>query len=141
MKPKLSTAALSRSEARAVLRDKTFTAAFYCILFDSALLLEHGDLELLDALLYIVFSVVVLSDDVGLDALRVFVEIDYVVEIRTLYNERSCCAAPVEPGNRNTSLSYLVDTVYIINVKVSPAVCFYNNSVRTRALGYDCCSP
>ena len=111
------------------------------LLFDSALFLEHGDLELLDALLYIVFSVVVLSDDVGLDALRVFVEIDYVVEIRTLYNERSCCAAPVEAGNRNASFSDLVDTVYIIYVEISPAVCFNDNSIRTCALSYDCCSP
>ena len=63
-KSELSTAALSRSEARAVLRDKTFTAAFYCILFDSALLFEHRDLELLDAFLNIVFGIVVLSNDV-----------------------------------------------------------------------------
>ena len=64
MKPELSTAALSLSEARAVLRGKTFTAAFLFSLFDSALFFEHRDFQLLDAFLNIVFSVVVLTDDV-----------------------------------------------------------------------------
>ena len=41
------------------------------LLFDSALFLEHRDLELLDAFLNIVFGIVVLSNDVLLDTLRV----------------------------------------------------------------------
>ena len=85
-------------------------------LFDSALLFEHRDFEFLDALLDIVFSVVVLTNDVGFDALRVLVEIYYVVEIRAFYNEGSCRAAPVEACNRNASLAYLVDAVYVVNV-------------------------
>ena len=111
------------------------------LLFDSALLLEHSDLELLDALLYIVFGIVVLAYDVGFYAFRILVEVDNVVEIRAFYNESSCGAAPVEAGNRDSPFAYLIDTVYIVYIKVAPAICLNNDSVRSCALGYDCCSP
>ena len=107
-------------------------------LFDSALLFEHGDLELLDALLYIVFGVVILAYDVGFYAFRILVEVDNVVELRAFYNESSCGAAPVEAGNRDSPLAYLVYAVYIIDVKVSPSVCLNDNSVRSAALSNDC---
>ena len=110
------------------------------MLFDSALLLEHSDLELLDALLYIVFGIVVLAYDVGFYAFRILVEVDNVVEIRAFYNESSCGAAPVEAGNRDSPFAYLIDTVYIVYVKVAPAICLYYNSVRTSAFSDYCCS-
>ena len=111
------------------------------LLFDSALLLEHSDLELLDALLYIVFGIVVLAYDVGFYAFRILVEVDYVVEIRAFYNESSCGAAPVEAGNRDSPFAYLIDTVYIVYVKVAPAVSFYDDAVRSAALSYYSGSP
>ena len=106
----------------------------------SALFLEHCDLQSLDAFSYVFFGVVVLTYDVRLDALRVLVEVDYVGEERALYYESACCSAPVETCNRDASLADLVDAVDIVNVQVAPAVCLYDNAVRTAALSDYCSS-
>ena len=103
-------------------------------LFHSALFFEHRDLEFLDAFLYIILGVVVLTYDVGLDALRVLVEVNHVVQVRALNYECSGCAAPVESGNRDSPLTYLVYAVYIVYVKVSPSVCLDYDTVSTPSL-------